>query len=105
MTGQTDDLHQAKLAAAALAACIVQTLNESDPTFERRFLDRLGGEYEKYRNNSDADPVHVLDVIHWTGELLKGWDPVPKQAARRPGDALEDAPDPSAQPATAPGAD
>lgn len=105
MTGQTDDLHQAKLAAAALAACIVQTLNESDPTFEGRFLDRLGREYEKYRDNSDADPVHVLDVIHWTGELLKGWNPVPKQAGRRRGEAPEDAPDRSPQPATGPAVD
>jgi hypothetical protein len=105
MAGQTDDLHQAKLAAAALDACIVQTLNESDPTFEPRFLDRLGREYEKYRNNSDADPVHVLDAIHWTGELLKGWNPVPKQAAPRMREVLENAPDPSVQPALPPAAD
>ena len=82
MVAEADSLHQAKLAAAALGACIVQTLNESDPSFEARFLDRLGREYEKYRNNSDTDPVHVLDVIHWTGELLKGWNPIPEQRTR-----------------------
>ena len=89
MVAEVDSLHQAKLAAAALAACIVGTLNETDPTFKTRFLDRLAREYEKYRNNSDADPVHVLDVIHWTGQLLKGWNPVPEQAASS---VREDAP-------------
>jgi len=82
MIGEPDGLHQSKLAAAILAACIVQTLNESDPTFEPRFSARLRREYEKYRNNSDADPVHVLEVIHWTRELLKGWNPVPEQGKR-----------------------
>ena len=96
MAGQADNLHQAKLAVSTLAACIVQALNESDPSFEARFLDRLRREYEKYRNNSDADPVHVLEVLHWTGELLKGWNPVPQHGASLIDEELEVAPDPAA---------
>ena len=37
-----------KMAVAALVACIVQTLRESDPSFQERFLDRLGGGTERY---------------------------------------------------------
>lgn len=94
MADEKDSLHQAKVAAAALAACIVGTLNESDPSFEARFLDRLRREYEKYRNNTDADPLHVLDVIHWTGELLAGWEPLPEQGTRSTVEELQPAADP-----------
>ena len=36
-----DDLFHVRRGVAALAACIVQTLNESDPTFQERFVQRL----------------------------------------------------------------
>ncbi|MGD0532531.1 MAG: hypothetical protein ABSA62_09715 [Methyloceanibacter sp.] len=35
------DLGQIKMATAALVACIVQTLDESDPTFRDRFEHRV----------------------------------------------------------------
>jgi hypothetical protein len=76
---KNDNLRQAKIAMATLAACIVDTLKESDPSFEPRFLARLDSAREKYRNNSDADPQQVLDVLHWTTEMLRGWNPVPDQ--------------------------
>lgn len=72
-----DPLRQAKIAMASLAACIVETMNDKDATFRERFLERLDRVYENYRGNSDADPLHVLEVIHWTRELLDEWNPVP----------------------------
>ena len=74
---EPDHLRLAKIAMATLAACLVKTLDETDQSFKARFLDRLARAYEEYRNNSEADPTHVLEVIHWTGEMLNGWNPVP----------------------------
>lgn len=45
------DLFQAKRGTAVLAACIVQTLNESDNTFQERFLKRLSEAYYEIRDN------------------------------------------------------
>src|SRR5688572_9497264 len=72
-----DNLRQMKIGMATLAASVVETLSENDATFRDRFLDRLERVHENYRSNSDADPLHVLEVIHWTRELLGGWNPVP----------------------------
>lgn len=74
MNGKIDDLHQAKLGTATLVTCIVQTLNESDQSFQARFLDRLGRAYGEYRDNSENDPRHVLELLSWTRELLTGWN-------------------------------
>lgn len=43
VTEPKDDLSHAQTGVAALVACVVQTLNESDPSFQQRFLDRLAG--------------------------------------------------------------
>jgi hypothetical protein len=42
-----DDLTGAKRETAILATCIVQTLNESDPSFQERFLGRLQRAYTR----------------------------------------------------------
>lgn len=79
MRGKVDDLRQTKLGMATLAACIVQTLNETDQSFQARFLDRLGRAYHEYRDNSENDPMHVLELLSWTRELLTGWNPISGQ--------------------------
>lgn len=79
MPGQVSDLHQAKLGMATLAACIVQTLNESDQSFQARFLDRLGRAYREHRENSENDPREILELLSWTRELLTGWNPITGQ--------------------------
>lgn len=73
MPAQLSDLHRAKRGMAALTACIVQTLNESDPTFETRFLDRLGRVYYEFRDNSEGDVVQELELFSWTREYLTGF--------------------------------
>jgi hypothetical protein len=70
--------------AAALATCIVRTLQQSDPTFEERFLKNLDDAYHQFRDDNDAvgadgkprDVIGVLEMLTWTNELLTGWNPV-----------------------------
>ncbi|WP_316202866.1 MULTISPECIES: hypothetical protein [unclassified Bradyrhizobium] len=80
----TDEQWQVRTGAAALAACIVRTLQQTDPTFEERFLKNLDEAYHHFRDDHDAvradgsrrDVVGVLEMISWTNELLTGWNAV-----------------------------
>ena len=74
-----DDLHQAKVGMATLIALVVQTLNETDQSFQARFLERCGRAYGEYRDNSENDPMHILELLNWTRELLTGWNPIQGQ--------------------------
>ena len=65
----TDDLTQTKLAVAYLAASIVQTLNESDPTFRERFAETLGKAYGTFRD--EGGTVAGLELLAWAREILK----------------------------------
>lgn len=69
----TTDLHRAKRGTAILAACIVQTLMESDPTFQERFLEKLGKAYRELKDDSDGDVIQELELLRWTQELLTGF--------------------------------
>jgi hypothetical protein len=69
MDRRTDDLIQTKLAAAYLAAAIVETLNESDPTFRERFLQALSKAYGSLRDQ--AETVAGLELLVWTREILE----------------------------------
>ena len=79
MTDKTTELHRAKRGAAALTACVVQTLNESDPTFQARFLERLGLVYGEFRDNTDGDVIQELELFSWTREYLTGWNKITGQ--------------------------
>ena len=71
---ELSDLHRAKRGVAMLAACIVQTLGESDLTFERRFLGRLAAAYRELKDNSEGDVIQEMELLGWTRELLTGFD-------------------------------
>jgi hypothetical protein len=74
--GQEGDLWQLKTGAAVLATCIVQTLDESDPSFEKRFLANLGRAYDQVQErHPDRKMRDVLELLSWTRELLTGWSP------------------------------
>jgi hypothetical protein len=79
MTVQKDDLRHAKKGTAILVACIVQTLNESDPSFQERFLEKMGKAYYELRDDTEGDVIHELELLAWTRELLTGWNPVSGQ--------------------------
>lgn len=75
MSGQTSDLFRAKRGTAVLATSIVQTLNESDPTFQERFLERLGRAYHEVRDNWQGDVIEELELLSWMREFLVGFSP------------------------------
>ena len=79
MTEKTTDLHRAKRGVAALTACVVQTLNESDPTFRERFLENLGNVYYQFRDDTEGDVIQELELFSWTREYLTGWNMVTGQ--------------------------
>lgn len=68
------DLDHAMRGTAVLAACIVQTLNESDPSFQERFLNRLAEAYTEFRDNTDGEVRQELTLLAWTRSLLTGFD-------------------------------
>ena len=71
MYTRTTDLNHTKKGVATLVACIVQTLNESDPSFQDRFLTRLAGTYEGLRDSEIAS-IHELELLTYTREILAG---------------------------------
>ena len=75
------DLDHLKKATAALAACVVQTLDESDPSFERRFLERLERAYRELKDNTDGDVQHEMELLSWTRSLLTGFSHIDGQGA------------------------
>jgi len=80
--GRADPEWQIKSGAAALVTCIVQTLNESDHTFQERFLKNLDKAYYAFRDgeqNPDRDVILVLEMLSWTREFLTGWNMITGQ--------------------------
>lgn len=75
---QETDLFQSKRGAALLAACIVQTASEADPSFQERFLARLSALYNLLRDNEDGrwegDVAQEMELLAWTREYLTGLD-------------------------------
>lgn len=68
------DLDHLKKGVAVLGACVVQTLNESDPSFEKRFLERLARAYRELKDNTDGDVQHEMELLAWTRDLLTGFN-------------------------------
>jgi hypothetical protein len=87
MSAQVDDLWQLKTGMAALAVCIVRTLEKSDHSFEESFLANLDRAYDHFRESkvatrADGSPrevQNVLEIMAWTRELLTGWSNVSGQ--------------------------
>lgn len=73
------DLDHLKKGAAVLAACVVQTLHESDPSFETRFLERLEKAYRLLRDNTHGNVQHEMELLSWTRSLLTGFSLVDDQ--------------------------
>jgi hypothetical protein len=79
MANQLSDLHRVKRGVAALVTCVVATLNESDPSFQKRFLEKLDKAYYKFRDDTDGDVTQELELLSWTTEYLSGWNKVTGQ--------------------------
>ncbi|WP_247366893.1 hypothetical protein [Bradyrhizobium sp. 18] len=88
MTDPRDNQWSAKTASAVLAACIVRTIEETDPTFADRFLANVDRAYNHFRDNpvmwkrkdgSPRDLQDVLEALSWTNHLITGWNPITGQ--------------------------
>ena len=66
------DLFHARRGVAAVVACLAQTLNESDSTFEKRFLKRLERAYDQIRDDSEGDVRQELELLSCVRDLLAG---------------------------------
>ncbi len=66
-----DDLKSVKSGTAVLVACLVQTLNETDPTFKDRFLERLS---RAYAERLDEAERNELELLSWARELVSGFN-------------------------------
>ncbi len=67
---KVSDLHQTKAGVAILVAGIVQTLSQSDPSFQDRFLQNLEGPYNQLRHDAN-DWRHAQELLSWTLAILK----------------------------------
>jgi hypothetical protein len=79
MPDQTSDLHRAKRGGAILATCVVHTLNESDPSFRERFLERLTLAYRILRDDTAWDALQEMEPLTWTREYLTGFGQITGQ--------------------------
>jgi hypothetical protein len=66
--GFKTEIDQTKEAAAILAACIVRTLNESDPTFSERFDMHLRAMYSVVSERGES---HAMETLTWVGQILR----------------------------------
>lgn len=74
MTDQRSDLHRAKVGVAVLATCIIEAVNESDPSFKERVLKKIQQAYYKLRDDTEGDQTEQLELLQWTQEFLTGFD-------------------------------
>ncbi len=79
MADSSSDLRGIKQGIAMLAACIVQTMNESNPSFQERFLERLGRAYREVKDNAERDVLQEMELLSWTRELLTGFNVISGQ--------------------------
>lgn len=68
------DLHRAKVGVAVLTTCIVETINDSDPSFRNRFLKKMGEAYYKLRDDTEGDQIEQMELLTWTRSFLTGFD-------------------------------
>jgi len=74
MSNQLSYLDRTKRAVAALVTCVVTTLNETEPSFQERFLANLDKAYCKFQDDTGDDIIQELELLSWTRSLLTGFD-------------------------------
>jgi hypothetical protein len=79
MDGKHRDLQQVKAGVSVLAACLVQTINETDTTFQDRFLLKLRDAYIELRDNTEGEVTEQLELLTWTQTLLTGFNHITGQ--------------------------
>lgn len=79
MASHKSEVDQIKSGIAVIAACLVETLSDTDPTFRERFLTHLANAYAKVRDDSEGDVLHELELLSWVREMVSGFNPVTGQ--------------------------
>jgi hypothetical protein len=81
---QRSDLHRAKVGVAVLATCIIEAMNETDPTFKDRVLKKMTDAYYKLRDDTDGDQIEQMELLDWTRSFLTGFDKINGQGGLLP---------------------
>ena len=73
---RSNPIDQTRLAMAALSACLVDALGESEPAFQARVeanLEEANLEhvYNIIRDMEGSSNVAAMEILHWTREFLK----------------------------------
>jgi hypothetical protein len=71
MPAQPTHLSQTAKGAAVLTALVVETLNESNPSFRKRFLKRLDAAYHSLDDGPRSE-ARAIEMLLWTREVLLG---------------------------------
>lgn len=66
------DPDQTKMAVAALVACVVQTMRETDPSFEKRFRAQLKNWYGTLKADKRTSGLDCLEPLIWCREMIAG---------------------------------
>src|SRR5439155_9176567 len=77
MANQLSDLDRTKRAVAALVTCVVTTLNETEPSFQERFLANLDKAYCKFQDDTGDDVIQELELLSWTRRVTRSPGGVP----------------------------
>jgi hypothetical protein len=69
------ELHRAKKGiAAALVTCLVEALNESDASFQARFLPNKKRHTTRFETILTGNVTQELELANWTRECLTEHD-------------------------------
>ncbi|WGM31484.1 hypothetical protein [Brevundimonas sp. NIBR11] len=68
------ELDNTKRGIAAMITALVHTMNETDPTFQRRFLARLDQAEYSRRNSERPAEVDEMELYSWTSSFITGFD-------------------------------
>ena len=64
-------IDQTKMATAILVTCVVEALAETDPNFQKRFVEKVGKAYQDARGKTGTD---CLGTLVWVRQMLDADD-------------------------------
>lgn len=76
MSNPVEKMQSVKTGVAALAACVVQTMEELQPGTRKLFLIKLEEAYRELRDSERSKGVDCLEILSWTREMITGFNPV-----------------------------
>lgn len=79
MTHRPTAIDDTKLGVATIVTALVDTLNETDPTFKRRFLERLGQAGYSRKNGRRPSELDEIELLNWTTEFITGFSGISGQ--------------------------